>query len=243
MKDAVFYPFKKNKEVLAVDSVNLQLNKGKILALLGPNGAGKTTLIKILCTLILPDSGTADIGGYNLITQAEQLKSKIGLVMGEERGFYWRLTGRQNLEFFGILYNLSKKIIKERVSYLADLLEIDDLERPFQNYSTGMKHRLGLARCLISEPEIIFMDEPTKSLDPKSAKNFRLFIKNKLAKGLGKTIFFATHQIKEAQDLADNIAIMDKGRIKAFGTQDEVNLNLGLKKDASLEEAYLEITG
>lgn len=234
-------PFNKNKEILALDNVSLKLDKGQILALLGPNGAGKTTLIKILCTLILPDAGTAKIAGYDLITQVQKIKSKIGLVFGEEKGFYWRLSGRQNLEFFGILYNLSTTQIKERTARLSKLLDIDDLDKPFQNYSTGMKNRLGLVRCLLSEPEIIFMDEPTLSLDPGSVHKFRNFIKNRLVRELGKTIFFTTHQTKEAEDLADIIAIMDKGRIKAFGERNEIKIKCGLNKESTLEELYLKI--
>lgn len=242
LTETLFSPLKKNKEILALDNISLKLDKGKILAVLGPNGAGKTTLIKILCTLILPNSGGAEICGYDLLTQSEQIRPKIGLVNSEEKGFYWRLSGRQNLEFFGILYNLSCKQIKERIGYFTNLLEIDDLDKPLQNYSTGMKHRLSIARCLLSEPEIIFMDEPTRSLDPQAAYKFRLFIKDKLVKELGKTVFFATHQTKEAQDLADTIAIINEGKIKVFGELQEINLKYGLKKDTSLEVLYLKIT-
>lgn len=237
----LFSPFQKNKEILALDQVSFKLNPGRILALLGPNGAGKTTLLKILSTLILPDQGTAKILGYDLITQSQCLKSRIGLVFSEEKGFYWRLSGRQNLEFFGILYNLSSKQIKERILYLSNLLEIDSLDKPFQNYSSGMKQRLSLLRCLLSEPEIIFMDEPTSRLDPARALNFRKFIKEKLVKELGKTVFFTTHQIEEAESLADEIAIMDKGRIKAFGKPNEIKIKYGLNKDSTLEELYLKI--
>lgn len=237
----LFKPFKKNKEILALDRISLELNRGRILALLGPNGAGKTTLIKILSTLILPDQGTARILGYDLISESRSLKPKIGLMSCEEKGFYWRLSGRENLEFFGTLYNLSSRQIKERISRLLSLLEIDDADKPFQNYSTGMKHRLGLARCLLSEPEIIFMDEPTRSLDPSSAHAFRIFIKERLVKELGKTVFFTTHQTKEAQDIADKIIIMNKGALTASGTLSEINLRYGLTPEAPLEEAYLKM--
>ena len=241
LKEALFFPFKKNREILAVDNVSLRLERGQILALLGPNGAGKTTLIKILCTLILPDAGTAKIAGHDLITQSQEIRAKIGLVFGEEKGFYWRLTGRQNLEFFGILYNLSAAQIKERAARLSKLLDIDDLDKPFQNYSTGMKNRLALVRCLLSEPEIIFMDEPTLSLDPGSAHKFRNLIKENLVKELGKTVFFTTHQTKEAEDLADIIAVMDKGKVKAFGKPDEIKIKWGLNKECGLEELYLKV--
>ncbi len=241
LTEAIFHPFRKKREVRALDSVTLKIEKGEIFALLGPNGAGKTTLIKILCSLILPDKGDIKISGYDLKTQEELAKSKIGLVVGEERSLYWRLTGRQNLEFFGALYNLNEKQIKERIDGINNTLEIDDLDKPFENYSTGMKQRVALARCLISEPEVIFMDEPTRSLDPASANKFRTFIKERLVKKLGKTVFFATHQTDEASELADRIAIISQGKIKACGKIKDINKNCGLSEETSLKGLYLKI--
>lgn len=241
--EAIYHPFRRNKSVLALDSVNLKVKKGEIFALLGPNGAGKTTLIKILSTLILPDEGDIKISGYDLKKAEELAKSKIGLVTGEERSLYWRLTGRQNLEFFGAIYNLSKNEIKMRIRKINDILEIDDLDKPFENYSTGIKQRVGLARCLISEPEVIFMDEPTRSMDPASANKFRIFIKERLVKKLGKTIFFTTHQTEEANELADRIAIICEGKIKAYGKIEDINTNQGLNKNTPLKELYLKIAG
>lgn len=241
LTEAICHPFLKNKSILALDSVSLKIEKGEIFALLGPNGAGKTTLIKILSTLIFADKGEIKIAGYDLKTQEELAKSKIGLVTGEERSLYWRLSGRQNLEFFGTMYNFTKKQIKERINNLNDILEIDDLDKPFENYSTGMKHRVALARCLLSEPEVIFMDEPTKSMDPSSANKFRIFIKETLVKKLGKTLFFTTHQTEEASELADRIAIISKGKIKAWGKIENINLDWGLDKNTPLKDLYLKI--
>ncbi|MEK6732142.1 MAG: ABC transporter ATP-binding protein [Candidatus Omnitrophota bacterium] len=243
LAQTIFHPLSKKKTVLALDSVNLQVKKGEIFALLGPNGAGKTTLIKILCSLILPDKGNIRIAGYDLKTQEGLAKSKIGLVTGEERSLYWRLSGRQNLEFFGVLYDLTKNQIKERIDNINKVLEIDDLDKPFENYSTGMKHRIALARCLISNPEIIFMDEPTKSLDPVNANKLRIFIKETLVKKLGKTVFFSTHQIDEASELADRIAIISGGKIKEYGKIEDINARQGLNKDTPLKELYLKIAG
>ena len=241
LSELICHPLRKKRSVLALDSVSLKVEKGKICALLGPNGAGKTTLIKILSTLILPDSGQINICGYDLKTHPEQARSKIGLVTGEERSLYWRLSGRQNLEFFGAMYNLSRRKIRERVSSLNDILEIDDLDKPFENYSTGMKQRVALARCLMSEPELIFMDEPTKSLDPGSAHKFRIFIKETLVNKLGKTVFFTTHQTEEAGELADQIAIIAKGKIKASGRINEIKQKFGLAQEIPLKELYLKI--
>jgi ABC-2 type transport system ATP-binding protein len=241
--EAIRHPLRKNKTVLALDSVNLKVKKGEVFALLGPNGAGKTTLLKILSSLILPDKGDIRISGYDLKRQEKLAKSKIGLVTGEERSLYWRLTGRQNLEFFGAIYNLTKAQIKERMLKINSILEIDDLDKPFENYSTGMKQRVMLARSLISEPEVIFMDEPTKSLDPASANKFRSFIKDTLVKKLKKTILLATHRIDEASELADRIAIISKGRIKVCGRIEDINKERGLMKDSSLKDLYLKIIG
>lgn len=233
-------PWGKKKATIVLSDVNLSLKEGECLALLGPNGAGKTTLIKILCSLILPDSGEIKIAGYNINSQGELNKSKIGLVTGEERSFYWRLTGRQNLDFFATLYSLHPQMIKQRIRELTDLLEIEELDKPFFNYSTGTKHRLSIARCLIHNPGIIFMDEPTKSLDIESTNKFRNFIKEKLIKEMQKTILFVTHQAQEAEQLADRCAIIDKGGIKICGTPNEIKLKF---PSHTLEDAYLKITG
>jgi len=240
--EALCHPFK-TRTVLALDSVSFQIEKGESFAILGPNGAGKTTLIKILSTLILPDEGKVKLFGYDLKTHSEIIKSRIGLLTGEERNLYWCLTGRQNLEFFGTMYNLSKKQISDRINELNNILEIDDWDKPFETYSVGMKQRLALARCLISDPEVIFLDEPTKSLDPGSAHKVRNFIKETLVRKLKKTIFFATHQIDEATQLADRIAIISQGKIKACGKIEELQREWKVDKHTSLNDLYLKITG
>lgn len=240
--DLMKKPFKKTALVTVLSNINLTINKGEIFALLGPNGAGKTTLIKTLCALILPDQGKITVSGYDLLKQERLAKTKIGLAVGEERSLYWRLTGRQNLQFFGAMYNIPKIKLNNKIKELNSILEIDDLDKLFENYSAGMKNRIGLARCLINDPEIIFMDEPTKSLDPGAANKFRIFIKETLVKKLAKTVFFATHQIDEAAELAERIAIISQGRIKAQGKIEDINIHLGLSKDTPLKELYLKIT-
>jgi len=216
------YPHKKTKITLAVNSVNLQVKRGELFGLLGPNGAGKTTLIKILCCLILPTRGTAKVAGYDILEEEEKVKASIGLVSGDERSFYGRLTGRQNLQFFASLYNLSRSYSKSRIEELTDFLEIKEPDKRFQEYSTGIKQRLAIARSLLNNPEILFMDEPTKSLDPGTAQKLREFIKEKLARQEGKTIFFATHNLDEAEYFADRLAIMEKGKITSCGATEEL---------------------
>jgi ABC-2 type transport system ATP-binding protein len=199
--------------ITAVDRVSLEVKRGELFGLLGPNGAGKTTLVKILCTLILPNSGTATVNGYDL-SDEEKVKASIGLVGGEERSFYWRLSGRKNLEFFATLHGFSSLRIMERIERLAKLLDMEEfIDRRFDQYSSGMKQRLGIARGLLNEPRILFLDEPTKSLDPTVAARLRETIHN-LAHREGYTVMLVTHQLHEAEELCDRIAIMHQGQIR-----------------------------
>lgn len=237
------HPFRKREVVKAVEDVNIQVKRGEIFGLLGPNGAGKTTLLKLLSTLILPTRGEAYVNGYNILKEEAGVKESIGLVTGEERSFYWRLTGRQNLRFFAILYNLSSTQIKRRIGEVAELLEIEGmLNISFKEYSTGMKQRLSLARSLLPNPQILFMDEPTKSLDPIAAKNLRSFIREKLVSQEKRTVFLTTHQMNEAQEICDRLAIIDKGKIKACGTLTELRKEAGLP-GADLEKIFAHFTG
>jgi ABC-type multidrug transport system ATPase subunit/ABC-type multidrug transport system permease subunit len=215
-------PFQK-REITALEDINISAKQGELFGLLGPNGAGKTTLIKLLCTLVLPTSGTAWVNGYNILSDESQVKASIGLVTSDERSFYWRLTGRQNLEFFATLYELSSEQAQKRINELAYILSLEHvLDNRFCTYSAGMKQRLAIMRSLLNDPDILFMDEPTKTLDPIAAHRLREFIKDKLVKERGRTVILATHHLMEAEQLCDRIAIIDKGKIKAYGTIKEV---------------------
>jgi ABC-2 type transport system ATP-binding protein len=211
-----------SRTVTAVDSVNLPVERGELFGLLGPNGAGKTTLIKLLCTLIVPTSGAARVNGYDL-QQEEAIKSSVGLVSGDERSFYWRLSGRRNLEFFASLHGLPAQQRHRRVEDVLELMELREVaDDVFQSYSTGMRQRLSLARGLLSHPEILFLDEPTKSLDPMATRHLHDLIKNRLVGERGVTVLLTTHRLGEAEQLCQRIAIMDKGRIRACGTIPEL---------------------
>ena len=171
---------KKPKRVRALNGVSLEVGPGEICGILGPNGAGKTTLIKILATLIIPDSGSAGICGYDLADQPQHVRRLIGLVNTSERSFYWRLTGRENLQFYASLYRIPRQQAKKHIDELlnlVDLIEKGDIR--FQNYSTGMRQKLAIARGLLSNPRVLFVDEPTRSLDPISANAVRQFLKEK----------------------------------------------------------------
>ena len=221
-RDLILHPFQK-KEIIALKDINIRVNKGELFGLLGPNGAGKTTLIKILSGLILPNQGNAYVSGYDLARDGKQARRVVGYVVSEERSFYWRLTGRQNLKFFAILNNLSSSEAKYRIDEVIALIGLDDAaDRIFKDYSSGMKQKLAIARGLITHPQILLMDEPTKSLDPLAALNLRRLIKEKIVGEDKKTVFLATHNLSEAEELCHRIAIINHGKVNACGTLEEI---------------------
>ena len=232
-------PFRKRNWVPAVEDVSLDIKEGELFGLLGPNGAGKTTLIKLLCCLVLPNSGSAHVFGHDILKEEQAVKKTVGLVSAEERSFYWRITGRENLQFYASLYNLSGKQAKKRIDELLRLVDmVDDADVRFQNYSTGMRQKLAIARGLLSEPRVLFVDEPTRSLDPVSAQAVRQFFKDKVA-GEGKTMVLATHNLNEAEQLCDRVAIMHHGRIKAMGSVRELRSLFQTKEKCKLHVRHL----
>jgi len=219
----------KKEQIVAVDHINLSIKEGELFGLLGPNGAGKTTTVKLLCTLLLPDDGTATVNGYDIVKQGEEVRKSIGVVTGGERGLYWRLTGRENLWFFSQLYNVPEQVANERINKLLKLVELDErADEQVEKYSRGMKQRLHVVRGLVSDPPILLLDEPTLGLDPASARVIRDFIKEELQKKQGKTILHTTHYMEEADQLCDRIAIIDYGKIVALDTPE--NLKKGIQR-------------
>ncbi|MCK9564905.1 MAG: ABC transporter ATP-binding protein [Methanothrix sp.] len=232
----------KRDVLTTLDCVNIKVRKGEVLGLLGPNGAGKSTLIKILCTLILPSEGNAYVNGYDVVKKGQKARSSIGFVTTDERSFYWRLSGRENLQFFATLHNLPKTQAKARIDELLDVVQLKNrADEPFLNYSAGMKQRMAIARGLLNDPVVLFMDEPTRSLDPAAAKNLRGFIKEHIVRERGKTVFISTHQLDEAEQLCDQVAILDGGRIKVQGSPAE--LKASLSEDSSLCDVFSFYTG
>jgi len=222
LRDLITRPLRRAERVEALRGIDLRVEQGEIFGLLGPNGAGKTTLLKILCCLILPDRGRAVVGGYDT-REERRVKPQIGLVHSDERSFYWRLSGRENLRFFARLYEVPGRKIASRIDELlrrVDMLHAAD--RPFSGYSSGMKQRMAIARSLLHDPPILLMDEPTRSLDPDASLRLRHFIRDELWKRDGKTILLATHNLPEAQALACHMAIVAQGRVRRLGTVDEV---------------------
>jgi len=220
----------------ALRGVDLTVERGAIFGLLGPNGAGKTTFTKILSTLLLPTEGQAFVLGHDVVRESEWLRPRMGLVLGGERGLYNRINARENLRYFADLYGVP---LAERERRINEVLARVDLEwaadRRVEEYSRGMKQKLHIARGILHRPEILFLDEPTIGLDPKSAREMRKLIRSLVADGV--TIFLTTHYMFEAEELCPRLAVLSKGRIVA---QDTVaNLRHLVGGDRTLEvEAY-----
>jgi ABC-2 type transport system ATP-binding protein len=207
----------------ALRGVNLKIKKGEIFGVLGPNGAGKTTLIKILCTLIIHDEGEAYVHGLDVKKEPGEVLRNLQAVLPESRGFTWRLTGRQNLEFYALLYGLREKEAQERIDYLLEFTGLKERANDgYQRYSTGMQRKLLLCRALLRNTPTILFDEPTAGLDPTSAAEFRSMLHDRLAREEKKTIFLSTHNLYEAQNICDRIAILDRGKITACDTPDNI---------------------
>lgn len=228
------------RTVTALDGLDLRVEPGRVFCLLGPNGAGKTTLIKVLATLVLPDGGRAEVGGHDVAADPRRAKAAVGYAVGEERSFYWRLTGRENLEFFGALYGLRGRARDRRVAEVLGLAGLEDsADRRFNGYSTGMRQMLAFARALLADAPVLLVDEPTRSLDPQAADRVRSFLRDELAGRQGKTILWATHDLAEAADQADDIAVISRGRIRLHGPA----ATLAGGGRAALREAYEKAVG
>lgn len=209
----VFAP-RRQPPVRALDGVSLTIPRGEVHGLLGPNGAGKTTLVKILSTVLLPTSGRASVCGHDVVRATERVKPLIGLVFGGERGLYTRLTGRQNLEYWGAIYRLSRGEIRQRSVALLERVGLTEkADKRVETYSRGMKQRLHLARGLIGDAQVLFLDEPTTGMDPIAARDFRRLVGE--LKGEGRTILLATHDMVEADTVCDRVTLIDHGRIVA----------------------------
>jgi ABC-2 type transport system ATP-binding protein len=211
----IFEPRKKRDErVVALDAVSLVIPDGEIHGLLGPNGAGKTTLVKILSTVLVPTSGRAFVLGHDVVAETKAVRPRIGIVFGGERGLYWRLTGRQNLEYWAALYKLPTRDARKRTQELLERVGLADrADQRVEEYSRGMKQRLHLARGLIGDATVLFLDEPTTGMDPLAAREFRTLISE--LRGEGHTILLATHDMVEAETICDRVTLIDRGKVIA----------------------------
>jgi len=201
---------RKKTQIEAVKDVSLEMHKGQIIGLLGINGAGKTTTIKMLSTLLLPTKGHIDVDGLDGVKDSMTVKKRINMITGGERMIYWRLTARENLWYYGQLYDIDNKLLDERIQRLLDMVGLKEKQDiPVERFSKGMKQRLQIARGLINDPDYIFMDEPTLGLDASIAKELREYIRD-LAFKRGKSILLTTHYINEVEELCEYVYVMDK---------------------------------
>lgn len=215
--------FWKRKSIEVLKGINMQLPAGEATALLGPNGAGKTTLLKVLAGLILPDEGYIEIEGVDVTDGSSTLDGRLTYVSNEERSLIWRLSGRENLKVFATLQHLGKGEQSTRIPELLDLVGLTDhADRLVMRYSSGMKQRLAIARGLLVKPNILLLDEPTRSLDPAGARQLWEFIRSELVEKLGTTLLLATHNTEEAAYLCDKVAILHLGELRAHDTVDNV---------------------
>ncbi len=228
---------RKIKQVVAVDDISFDVQPGELFGLLGPNGAGKTTTVKMLTTLLIPTSGTARVLGCDVVKQAEALRPRIGFIFGGERGLYWRLSAVDNLRYFASLYQLEPEVTRRRIPFLLEMVGLADRgHEKVEGYSRGMKQRLHIARTLLNDPEMLFLDEPTIGLDPVAAREVRQVIRNLQSEN--KTILLTTHYMFEADALCQRIAVINHGRIIALDTPEALKSNV---RDLSVVE--LEVFG
>ncbi len=223
-REILLSPFKARRLFTALKSINLEIAKGDRVAVLGPNGAGKTTLLKLVGGLLLPTEGDILVNGHDTLRHNAAARRSVGFVMNEERSFFWRLTGTQNLEFFAALDNLSGESMSERIRELVHFVGLEEtVDKPVSTYSSGMKQRLALARGLIAEPEVLILDEPTRTLDPVACEDLIELINERLHKGSRKTILIATHQLEEAIKLCDRVLVINEGELMAYDHIADVN--------------------
>jgi ABC-2 type transport system ATP-binding protein len=210
--------FRQPSQKVVLSSIDLSVRRGEIFGLLGPNGAGKTTLIKILCGLVLPDGGRATVNGWDIVGESLQVRRSIGVVYGDERSFYWRLSVLENLRFYATLYGLPRAAADARIAELLRRLDLADVANVrMHSFSSGMKQRAAIARGLINDPELIFMDEPTRSLDPVGTAELHRLIRNQVSEA-GRTVLLATNSMSEAEALCDRLTLIDHGGQLLTGT-------------------------
>ncbi|OPZ91637.1 MAG: putative ABC transporter ATP-binding protein YbhF [Firmicutes bacterium ADurb.Bin419] len=223
----------------AVKEISFEVGKGEIFGLLGENGAGKTTTLRMLATMLRPTKGTAFMAGYDIISDPEKVRSKIGILFGGETGLYDRLSCEENITYFGELNDMDKVQIKERIKILAKTFGMEDyITRRAGKLSKGMKQKVAFARSIIHDPDIMLFDEPTSGLDVSAIRDVHEFIRS--CKNDGKTILFSSHTMSEVEKLCDRIAIIHKGELVEYGNIEELKNKYGSN---GLEEIFIRLVG
>ena len=212
-----------SEPVHALQEASFSVEPGEVVGLVGPNGAGKTTLIKIIGTLLEPTHGRATVDGFDVVTHSMQVRERIGVVLADDRGLYWRLSGRRNLELFGVLSGLTRAGARARAEALLDLVELTDRDKLVFGYSSGMRTRLNLARALLANPQLLVLDEPTRSLDPLAATWVGELVR-RLA-GEGHAVLMASHRLDEVVSMCDRAVVLMGGEIRHVGAVSDLDVD------------------
>ena len=213
-REWVLAPLRRRRVSTALSNANLEVQTGDRIAVMGPNGAGKTTLLKLIAGALLPTEGKVLVNGHSTLEQSAAARRSVGFVFNEERSFFWRLTGVQNLEFFGALDNLYGKQLRERINHVLELVGLTEAgDRAVYTYSSGMKQRLAIARVLIAEPDVLILDEPTRALDPVACDQLVELILSTIHRNSRKTLLIATHRPEEASLLCNKVLVVGGGNI------------------------------
>lgn len=216
-RETVLHPRERDIRVALAD-IDLDVGKGEFFGLLGPNGAGKTTLFKILATLVHPDAGFASIGGFDVLENPARVRQILVPVIPNERSLYWRLSAKENLRLYASLYGLGGVEARRRIHEVLGVVGLSDVgKKQVGLFSSGMKQRLLIGRALLGKPQVLLLDEPTRSLDPLSAREFRAFLRRQVGDAEGTTVLLATHDHEEVTELCDRVAVLDQGRLLAVG--------------------------
>jgi len=235
---ALLHPFAQPTE-RALAGVSFTVERGETVALIGHNGAGKSTLLRILATLLFPTRGRAALGGFDVERDGAGARGQLGYHTGGDEGFYQRLTGRENLAFFAAMNNLTGADAQHKITEVTKRLGMSgDLDRQMRTLSTGMTHRLGLARALLHDPAVLLLDEPTRSLDPLAAADFRRLLKDDLVRGRGIALLFASHTLSEVEEIADRVILLDRGKVIACDSPPRL---LSLTGAATLQAAIAQL--
>lgn len=234
------HAFSSDRRKRVLHDVNLQVRRGELLGLLGANGAGKTTLLKMMATLTLPDRGWIEVDGFDIRKHPVRARARIGFCTSDDRSFYFRLTARENLRFFGALVGLRGRRLEARIEEaLGELALRPAIDFRFGEFSSGMRQRMTVARALLSDPEIVFFDEPTRAIDPLHAEELRRMIRKDLVEKRGKTVVLATNVLEEAWAICDRVAVVSNGTIAAVAPPDQ--LGAGERRSAASPPTPIEL--
>lgn len=236
-RDLISLNFNHQSQVKALDNISFDAHENSLIGILGENGAGKTTLLRLLSGLLTPDKGKISILGLDPRHNSLEIKKRTGLLLNQERSFYWRLTAKENINFFASLYEIDKKTIQERLERLFNVLGIDKTtyEKRFDSLSSGMMKKFSIIRALLHNPDIVMLDEPTKNLDYESSKKFNAFVRDYLVKEQGKTVFYVSHDMNEIETISDKIMFLHKGKLLKFSGISELRA-----RQAPLADIFLK---